>query len=214
MRKSEQVVTESSRNFYLGNDVVDLLDGEIQEESIHPRFDERVFSPVERNRLLHGDDRHIERWTHWALKEATLKAAKRHCKDIVFSPRKILVQKLEGDSAEVFAFDKIFSASIDYNDNYINATVVFDVDLADVRSVVAAHSGRQDESTEVRLLACQEFSTSSAIDQKACRIPLGEKIPSIHVNGVAVNCPVSLSHHGRFVAFAFGLPSGPWQMER
>ena len=214
MRKSEQVVTKSSRNFYLGNAVVDLLDGEIQQESIHPRSDERVFSPVERDRLLHGEDQHIDRWTHWALKEATLKAAKRHCKDIVFSPRKILVQKLEGDSAEVFAFDKIFSASIDYNDNYINATVVFDVDLADVRSVVAAHSGRQDVSTEVRLLACQEFSTSSAIDQKACRIPLGEKIPSIHVNGVAVSCPVSLSHHGRFVAFACGLPSGPWQMER
>ena len=43
MLKSEQFAREDFKKFYLGNDVVDLLDLEVLEESLHPRFDETGF---------------------------------------------------------------------------------------------------------------------------------------------------------------------------
>lgn len=210
MLKSEQFAREDFKKFYLGNDVVDLLDLEVLEESLHPRFDERVFTTLERDRFLDDRNRHLQRWLHWSIKEATYKAIRRHRNDIIFSPKQIVIQEFEGLCAEVFAFGKCFTALIDQGDGYVNATVFSGVDRRDLSSVVATRSGQKDISTEVRSLACQEFSTAFGLDLNSCEIPLHEKIPSLYVGGRPVNYPLSLSHHGRFVAVSCGLPSGPW----
>lgn len=59
----------------VGNDVVDLQDPANQPSAIHPRFDERVFSNAELDRLgaLDALDGHRLRWTLWAARESVYK---------------------------------------------------------------------------------------------------------------------------------------------
>lgn len=70
----------------LGNDVVDLRDVDAQPETFRPRFDERVFSPLERRAIERDAAPHSRRWAHWAAKEAAYKLARQVDPTFVFSP--------------------------------------------------------------------------------------------------------------------------------
>jgi hypothetical protein len=74
----------------LGNDVVDLLDPESRPESFRPRFDERVFSPAEREAIAEDPDPLARRWAHWAAKEAAYKLARQLDSTFIFSPGRLV----------------------------------------------------------------------------------------------------------------------------
>ena len=71
----------------VGNDVVDLRDPDSQPESLHPRWDERVFTESERELLSRSKSRHRARWALWAAKESAFKAARQADPDARFIPR-------------------------------------------------------------------------------------------------------------------------------
>ena len=54
----------------VGNDVVDLRDPESAAETLHPRFDKRVFSVREREAMAESRDAARLRWKFWAAKES------------------------------------------------------------------------------------------------------------------------------------------------
>lgn len=76
----------------LGNDVVDLRDVDAQPESFRPRFDERVFSPLERRAIERDAHPHARRWAHWAAKEAAYKLARQVDPAFVFSPGSLVAR--------------------------------------------------------------------------------------------------------------------------
>jgi len=84
----------------VGNDVVDLRDPENQPGAIHPRFDERVFTPVERARLTDEATAHRTRWLMWAAKESAFKVARKLDPGVRFLPRRFRVD-FEGDALAV-----------------------------------------------------------------------------------------------------------------
>lgn len=107
----------------VGNDVVDLRDPEARKGAVHPRFDLRVFTPEERERLrgaaaspgvagelaaVAADLAHDVadltarlRWSLWAAKESAFKAARKMDPGIPFHPRHFAVSVLEAARAEV-----------------------------------------------------------------------------------------------------------------
>ena len=102
----------------VGNDVVDLLDPENQQEAIHPRFDERVFTPVERAWLANEATAHRTRWRMWAAKESAFKVARKLDPGVRFLPRRFSVQ-LKGNAQAVVRyavgrFDVSFSGADDW----------------------------------------------------------------------------------------------------
>ncbi len=80
----------------LGNDVVDLCDRDSHPTTLHPRFDERVFTDGERAALAASDSIGRERWRIWAAKEAAYKAARKLDARICFSPRRFVVDRHPG----------------------------------------------------------------------------------------------------------------------
>ena len=78
----------------IGNDVVDLLDPESLPETLHPRFDTRVFTAREREAIAAspGDDAARARWKLWAAKEAAYKLARKRRPATVFSPHRFAVE--------------------------------------------------------------------------------------------------------------------------
>lgn len=114
----------------VGNDVVDLRDPETRKGAVHPRFDLRVFTAEERERIheverspgvagelaaMAADLAHDVadlahdvagltarfRWSLWAAKESAFKAARKVDPGIPFHPRHFAVSVLETARAEV-----------------------------------------------------------------------------------------------------------------
>lgn len=76
----------------LGNDVVDLRDPESRLETFRPRFEERVFDPIERREIERDENPHARRWAHWAAKESAYKLARQLASDFVFSPASLVIR--------------------------------------------------------------------------------------------------------------------------
>ena len=75
----------------VGNDVVDLRDPESAPETLHPRFDTRVFSEAERAAIAASPDAARLRWKLWAAKEAAYKLARKISPTTIFAPARFEV---------------------------------------------------------------------------------------------------------------------------
>jgi phosphopantetheinyl transferase len=212
---------------HVGNDVVDLRAAENQPAAIHPRFDERVFSPREHELLDrcpdgdHGEARHALRWTLWAARESTLKLLRKSEPELPFHPSEFQVT-LSADRR---------SASVSYARTVTH--VRFDSDAERIHAVatarpadsVAAGTGRIDASaspavvsSRVRRLAAvavdrllRGVQQGAAADEPGggrVEISAGEargkraRIPRARRNGATLPVDVSLSHDGSWLAHA------------
>ncbi|MGH7818850.1 MAG: 4'-phosphopantetheinyl transferase superfamily protein, partial [Candidatus Binatia bacterium] len=102
----------------IGNDVIDLRDPETFTE--HPRFDERVFAPAERELLAAAGDARRLRWILWAAKESAYKLARKLDARAVFSPPRFVVDPTAG---EVAFGGRRFALEIHADDDRIHAVV-------------------------------------------------------------------------------------------
>ncbi|MGI9431195.1 MAG: 4'-phosphopantetheinyl transferase family protein [Myxococcota bacterium] len=195
----------------IGNDIVDLRDADAQPGARHPRFDARVFCAAERAALAASSAPDRLRWVFWAAKEAAYKVARKLDPACVFSPSLCAVE-LEREPIGVVAFG---SMRFPFRVTEVNGGV----------HVVATHpSARQSrillgsrELTEaasrdaaapglaVRELALSQLS-SCWPDSPGLAVSREGRVPVLESGGVRVDADLSLSHHGRWVAFACEIP--------
>jgi len=188
----------------LGNDVVDLADPETRD--LHPRFDERVFAPRERALLSACSSPHVLRWALWAAKESAYKALRRLDPHLVFSPKRFAVE-LPGSFPE--GRGRVIG-QVAHGEQVLDVEVCVEGELLhavsrDSRSAQASVLARvdradSDPSAAVRRLAAAALGPALGLDPAGIRI-VGRPPVARH-RGRRLAAHVSLSHHGRFVAFA------------
>jgi len=197
----------------VGNDIVDLKDPESAAETLHPRFDTRVFSSPEREQLEYSGDSARERWVLWAAKEAGFKLMKRLRPEVVFSPRRFVVVMPPA------AFGRRLG-SIDYEGSRMHVSAWQDTEVVHAVARPLADDGwlelqgfralSPDElacgdpalpSRAARALAIEAFAGEVGIDPEALSVETSARIPRLVHRGRDL-AALSLSHHGRFVAFA------------
>ncbi len=192
----------------LGNDVVDLADVETQPEAIHPRFDERVFTSSEHAALAAAQFPRQLRWMLWAAKESAYKASKKVDSRTVFSPKRFVVVLETPERATVEGPNHSFSVLFRNVGDLVHAIAV-EKGMSESLVVAAARRlnsepGRNLEpalaSREVRVLAVETLSRELGLSRDEIEIVNEGRLPRLRLRGVAAE--VSLSHHGRFVAFA------------
>jgi len=187
----------------LGNDVVDLEDHEAAPSATHPRFDERVFAAEELRWLARSRCADSLRWMLWSAKESAFKAAKKLDGQTAFAPRAFVVRPESEDAGRVLFGDRVFA-------------VRWTIDRSACHAVASA--GLEPGApivSHIRRLAPEERSSSAvrrfAIDVLAPRIGVtaGDlefvregRVPRLRLRGAPLAVDVSLSHHGRYVAFA------------
>ncbi len=189
----------------IGNDVVDLRDPESQPQTLHPRFDSRVFAAPELARIPAASDPNRERWRLWASKEAAYKLARKRRASTVFSPIRFVV----GDDARVTHASDRYCIEIREGDAAIHA-VAFDLRsrpeiLCGLRQLDVASDGRDASapSRAVRELVVQRLGEHFHTSPDAFELRRDGRIPRLRMAGAAEGAiDLSLSHHGRFVAFA------------
>jgi hypothetical protein len=206
----------------IGNDVIDLRDPDAQPESFRSRFDERVFSPVERAAISRDPIPLARRWAHWGAKEAAYKLAKQSDSGYVFSPR-ALVAEFDGDESRGFhagaprerrgrlEFPKALPNGITTLElrSFENAERVHvvavplgsdwgAVDLA----VESLEPGSTEPSIGARRLATREIGRSLGVEERRISIGRNDRIPTVELDGEPTSVSLSLSHHGHWVAYA------------
>jgi phosphopantetheine--protein transferase-like protein len=193
----------------VGNDVVDLADPETRLEGLHPRFESRVFSDAERAALAASPSRHRLHWAFWAAKESAYKALKRVQPGLVFSPRELEVTLALPDGASGRAAGRVCRGN-----EGLDLEVRFDGDSVHAvacsrgtgawRILSAVAETREDASLAVRRLATTALAAALDIEPGALRIV--SRPPEVWSSDHPLEAVLSLSHHGRFVAFACALP--------
>jgi hypothetical protein len=215
----------------LGNDVVDLCDADSRPESFRPRFDARVFAPEERRAIARDENPLARRWAHWAAKEAAFKLAKQIDSGFIFAPARLCVRfasEVQRSGRRAQRTGAVESVDLDGLPR-LDGIEVRSFETDEFVHVVALPGGADwgavdcaaepievtmaDPSLAVRRLAIREIARSLGVESSRlsigrklgrARASLGERsrIPSVELDGVETSLALSLSHHGRWIAFA------------
>jgi phosphopantetheinyl transferase (holo-ACP synthase) len=218
----------------LGNDVVDLRDADTDPDTYRPRFDQRVFTPVERRAIerdsqLHSGS-HARRWAHWAAKEAAYKLAKQVDSDFVFAPAKLVPRfsaavDQAGDrverrgmlllpSAVAPGIQELELRSDETPDRVHLLALPSGSDWGAVVSAVEPIDEGVDPSSAVRCLAIDRIAQDLGIESDRIEIGRRGRIPTVEIDGARSTMEISLSHHGGWVACVMMLRNDGISMNR
>lgn len=189
----------------VGNDVIDLADHEVRSEP-HPRFDARVFAASERAALAASGARSRLRWMLWAAKEAAYKLVRKRDSRVIFSPLRFVVRldaRLEG---EVEHAGRVYAVRLGDAGDALHA-VARDGSPARILSGVSAAGDPRQSSRAVRDLASSAIAGHLGVPLDQILLGRRGRVPTLQVRGLGTPIDLSLSHHGRFVAFACDLGS-------
>jgi len=186
----------------VGNDVVDLCDWEAQPESRHQRFDRRVFTTEEHRLIEASRDSNQMRWTLWACKESAYKLVKRQDPSIPLSPKAFEVTMVLPETAQVRHQGRVVCVEINLYGDAIHAVATWNRKDA-TRLVSAVGKTASNPSGAVRELARRRLARVLARTPGDIEIISGaNRIPELRIDGSSSRGFISLSHHGRFVAFS------------
>jgi phosphopantetheinyl transferase len=198
----------------VGNDLVDLRDPENQPTAIHRRFDERVFTPAEHARLRIQATAHRTRWRMWAAKESAFKVARKLDPRVRFLPRLFSVQPTGTAGAVVRHASGRFEVSFLGADDWVHAIATLSPasgieafrrgPAAMVERVQQGKSAALNASERVRALARSAIGSALSIAPSEIRITSADGVPVAFWKRSPLPIDLSLSHHGRYVACAWG----------
>ena len=188
----------------IGNDVVDLGDPETRPGAQHPRFDERVFAPEEREALARSGAPNRLRWILWAAKEAAYKVARKLDPRVAFSPRRFVVRLDAALRGEVRYDGERFGLRVDVLPGAVHAIASSDAEVpASVRSELRdLPAAEADPGRSVRALAARSLASALGAEPGAVAVVSAGRLPRLEVGGRPAAADLSLSHHGRLVAWA------------
>ena len=189
----------------VGNDVIDLADPEVVKGSTHPRFDARVFARSEREALHQSGAPKRLRWFFWAAKEAAYKLAKKQDLSVIFSPSRFVVTLDATLKGEVIHADHRYPVRLSAGSDSVHAIATEDDEVSGVVSGLAVTDTPLEASRAVRELAARALAERLRMPSEALRIRRRGRVPILEVLGRDAVLDLSLSHHGRFVAFACDL---------
>lgn len=188
----------------VGNDVVDLRARAVVAGPRHPRFDARVFAPSEHRALRESAAPDALRWTLWAAKEAAYKVAKKLDDATVWSPLRFVVSLDGAAGGSVEHGGRRIPVRVEADAERVHAVAIDRAErLPTVRARVAELPAQgADPSAEVRRLAREELAAVLGAEAGALEIGRRDRIPVLRLAGRDAPFDLSLSHHGRFVAYA------------
>jgi len=222
----------------VGNDVVDLDHPATRGKAGHGRFLERVLAPAERAAVTADDDPHLALWTRWAAKEAAYKVlSKLRRQPPVFAHRAFVTSadavEYEGTRVPVHVtragpvLHVVASLGVAPQSLVARTAPLSSEDApwgAPLDALLERFTAREAEavhtlaSAAVRLGARAELASVLGVEERRLEIvcapgPTGRRPPLVLLDGAPARADVSLSHHGRWIAWALfahaGRPGGP-----
>jgi phosphopantetheinyl transferase (holo-ACP synthase) len=208
----------------VGNDVVDLKTTDAPGETDNIKFIKRVLCQDEQEIAFNSDRPGIFVWAFWAAKETAYKAIRKTHPGVSSAPRRYPVVITSGKDSnhmagEVNTPKDPVAVRISIHADYIHCIgandpkrgldrIVWDVQKMDADEKFETGSPSNRESAQVRNLAKKQMALSLNCHPDDIRIirhrfSFGLGPPVVYIKGKERNIDLSLSHDGRFAAYAF-----------
>jgi phosphopantetheinyl transferase len=211
---------------HLGNDIVDLKTTDARGKAEDRRFVQRVLTSGEQKALAAAEHPDELLWTFWAAKEAAYKAVSKTAPGISSAPRRYQVI-IDGQNRQEFPDatpghvetpggivlirvycrpDWIHCIASAHGPAYPPGIKYGITTIADGNDPASAR-----ESTTARRAVRTRLASELDIDPDAIRIVRNMGLrdcepPMVQINGRPASIDISLSHDGRFAAYAFYNP--------
>ncbi len=185
----------------IGNDIVDLKLAKTESNWERRGFLEKQFTQKEQGEILNSENSFFKVWLFWSMKEAAYKCYTQKVKERFFAPQKFECTITPKDRGIVVFEENIFYTVSVFNAFYMSTiarekkeeTVIFStiglpsaIDL-DLKIKLASETGVSVEGIEKRktTIGAPLFYYKEELLIKSC----------------------SISHHGKYAAYAFNLDS-------
>jgi hypothetical protein len=211
----------------IGNDVIDLRDPETLPGARHPRFDARVFAAGERSALERSGAPDRLRWILWAAKESAFKVARRRAPDTAFAPTRFVVDLDVSLRGCVRHANREYPVRVAVTGDCVHVVATEAPAAGAVRAGVAVCAVEGDVGASLPGCAARDLAAAGiapllGVERADLRFARRGRAPELQLDpGVRRGwdparwgrvearldrVAVSLSHHGRFVAYACWLP--------
>ena len=200
---------------HFGNDVVDLKEAANAGKSGDSRFLKKILTDAEIGFVRNAENHDLALWSLWACKETAYKVTIKKSPGARFLPRRW--QTLMDDSPFEISDGKVVAGEncpvfirLFANSEYIHCVGSDHQDLLD--TLIWTVESLPDEETEPSVFARQclvrSLEESLSLNGQLIKIERTEKNgqlapPRVYIGGDQTDLDVSLSHDGRFVAYAF-----------
>jgi len=197
----------------LGNDIVDLEDPDADATTFSPRWSQRVFTPRELDAVTNAADPVRARWRFWAAKEAAYKCARQAHDRAIFSPRAFEVRfgSLPAGRRRGWVEwrGERLSLHLEEGASWVHAWVDDGTDAAGPprRGIAVLPTGlrqlAEGASDFVRRCVLRDAITGPLRDAVDLEIVRRDRVPHLQSARGRESASLSLSHHGRYVAWAW-----------
>ena len=186
---------------------MDLEDSETAAGAVHPRFDERVFAAAEIECLRRSRAPERLRWVLWAAKESAYKVAKKLDPRTIFSPSRIVVELDAANLGSVRVGGRRFSIVARVERAVCHVIACADLPrgmivVSGLRRLVGDARATSRAGSLARRFTIDEMTPWLGVRAGDLELVSEDRVPRLRLSGRPVPADVSLSHHGRFVAFA------------
>lgn len=201
---------------YVGNDVVDLRESANTGKSKNLRFLKKILTDAEIEFVKNAENPESALWSLWACKEAAYKVKKKSFPGTAFIPRRWQVvfnkpQSTHSDGEVIIPETGTVFIRLFPNPQYIHCVAVdclasLDKLIWSIESV--PEEKNVNPSLYLRHFLGQNLAQYLSLNFRQIEIKRtrenGELLPPrVYIDGKKASIDISLSHDGRFVAYAF-----------
>ena len=188
----------------IGNDIVDLKQAAKDSNWKRRGFLDKVFTTEEQQLIFSAKDKDQMVWLLWTMKEAAYKAHLQKTEIPFFNPKKIRCQLVSETEGFVSVFKAKYQTKSILTEDWIHTQTVSEENtfgFSDCFLVDALSNISQSEVVRQKLVAY--YSATYEIVQSDIKIVKNSfGIPILKIRNQTLKKSLSLSHHGRFGAFA------------
>jgi phosphopantetheinyl transferase (holo-ACP synthase) len=197
---------------------VDLREPANAEKSRESRFLKKILTNAEIEFVQNAKNPDLALWSHWACKETAYKVVKKSLSDAAFLPRQWQVtfnkrESIHSDGEVTIPGHDSVYIRLFSNSNYVHcvgADVLTSLDKLIWSVEALPEEERINPSLYLRNCLGQSLAKHFSLNSHNIKIKRtrenGEiQPPHVYLNGSKTDIDISLSHDGRFVAYAFSI---------
>lgn len=194
----------------IGNDIIDLSEVITCTNARKQRFLDKICTLAEQEFLNHQQEADNWMWLLWSMKESAWKAHFRNSSIRKFNPKSMqcVVSNLNAKGGSVSGVvsveNKQYQTNTFWSRDLIHTTATFTGSVVSHNFFNISSDNPFAQSLNVREKVCQMVSVYLNCSFDAISIEKNEcGVPQIVVDGVNSKIQLSISHHGRYGAYAF-----------
>ncbi|MEM6515182.1 MAG: 4'-phosphopantetheinyl transferase superfamily protein [Bacteroidota bacterium] len=191
----------------IGNDIVDLSFAEMSSNWKRPRFLEKIFTENERQIIFSSPDKHKIVWRLWSMKEAAYKAYRRDEANPFFNPKKLSCSLISESIGTVNVLGNHYETITEMTNEFVHSLAYQKAKKIHLKREIfelksKQHQHQSDEVREKLRSTIWSTFTDNIRPEKLVINKAINGMPYLVLDKEKLDSIVSLSHHGRFGAYA------------